>query len=194
MTDIEKNIIELLNKSDRKAISLLYDNYAASLYGVVLRIVKQEQVAEDVMQEGFVKVWKNAKEYDANKAKLFTWLLRIFRNTAIDKLRSMKRKSGNEIQVDDLVVYEKGVSSFNPDGMDLQKHFEHLEDKYQSVIEAYFYQGLTHQQMSDEMDLPLGTIKSRIKIALRELRKIYIEKNIIKLIIISACLSTIVST
>ena len=85
---IEQEITALLQKGDKKAITLLYENYADALYGVILKVISDEFIAQDVLQESFVKVWRKAKTYDAKKAKLFTWLYRIAYNTAIDKIRS----------------------------------------------------------------------------------------------------------
>ncbi len=170
---IEQHIIQLLAKEDKKAINLLYENYSNSLYGVILKITINEEIAEDALQETFVKVWKNAKKYDPKKAKLFTWLYRIARNTAIDKLRSFNNRFKKEIQIDKSNVYILPTTSLNQDVIDLKKHVARLEDKYQIVINALYFEGMTQQEASDELDIPLGTIKSRLKIGLRELRKVY---------------------
>lgn len=170
---LEKHIVELLQERNEKAISLLYENYGDTLYGVAYKVVRNEELAQDVLQESFVKIWKKSDSYDASKAKLFTWLFRITRNTAIDKLRSVKTKTDKEIQIDVSDVYNLGVAGINPDVMDLQENLDKIEPKYQIVLEALFFQGMTQQEASDELDIPLGTIKSRLKIGLRELRKIY---------------------
>ena len=172
-TLLEKHIVELLQERDEKAISLLYDNYADTLYGVAYKVVKDVDLAQDVVQESFVKIWKKADSYDATKAKLFTWLFRITRNTAIDKLRSMNTKSDKEIQMDVSDVYNLGVDSTRPEFMDVKQHLDKIEPKYKIVLDALFFGGMTQQEASEELDIPLGTVKSRLKIGLRELRKIY---------------------
>ncbi|SNZ01929.1 RNA polymerase sigma factor [Flagellimonas pacifica] len=172
-TLIEKHIVSLLAEKDDKAISLLYDNYGDTLYGVALKVVRDEDLAQDVLQESFIKIWKKADSYDSSKAKLFTWLFRITRNTAIDKLRSVNNKSDKEVQIDVSDVYNLGVNGIRPEFMDIQENLEKIEPKYQIVLEALFFQGMTQQEASDELDIPLGTIKSRLKIGLRELGKIY---------------------
>lgn len=172
-TLLEKHIVELLQERNEKAISLLYDNYADTLLGVANKVVRDPELAQDVVQESFIKIWKKADSYDPAKAKLFTWLFRITRNTAIDKLRSVNTKSDKEIQIDVSDVYNLGVDSIRPEFMDVQENMDKIEDKYQIVLEALFFQGMTQQEASDELDIPLGTIKSRLKIGLRELRKIY---------------------
>ena len=172
-TLLEKHIVELLLERDEKAISLLYDHYADTLYGVAYKVVKDEELAQDIVQESFVKIWKKSDSYDASKAKLFTWLFRITRNTAIDKLRSINTKSDKEIQIDVSDVYNLGEQSIRPEFMDIKENLEKLEPKYRIVLEALFFEGMTQQEASDELDIPLGTIKSRLKIGLREMRKIY---------------------
>ncbi len=158
---------------DDRAISLLYEHYADTLYGVAYKVVRDEEMAQDILQESFVKIWKKSDTYDASKAKLFTWLFRITRNAAIDKLRSINTKSDKEIQMDVSDVYSLGVESIRPDLLDVKENLEKIESKYQIVLDALFFQGMTQQEASDELDIPLGTIKSRLKIGLRELKKIY---------------------
>ncbi len=172
-TLLEKHIVELLQERNEKAISLLYEHYGDTLYGVANKVVRNEELAQDVLQESFVKIWKKSDSYDPTKAKLFTWLFRITRNTAIDKLRSRNTKSDKEIQMDVSDVYNLGVDSIKPELMDVRENLDKIEDKYQVVLEALFFQGMTQQEASDELDIPLGTIKSRLKIGLRELKKIY---------------------
>src|SRR5690606_37770145 len=163
----------LLREGDKKAISLLYENYADALYGVILKIINDQDQAQDVLQETFVKVWKNAKSYDSEKAKLLTWLYRIADNTAIDKIRSESKKTKKEYQIEASNVYRITSEGLNQDVLDIKKHLKTLDEKYQIVINALFFEGMTQQEASDELDIPLGTIKSRLKIGLRELKKIY---------------------
>lgn len=172
-TLLEKHIVELLKERNDKAISLLYDNYGDTLLGVAKKVVRSDDIAQDVLQESFVKIWKKADSYDPSKAKLFTWLFRITRNTAIDKLRSINTKSDKEIQIDVSDVHTIGIESTNPELMDVQEHLDSIDEKYRIVLDALFFQGMTQQEASEELDIPLGTIKSRLKIGLRELRKIY---------------------
>lgn len=170
---LENHIVELLQERNDKAISLLYEHYGDTLYGVAHKVVRDEELAQDVVQESFVKIWKKADSYDPTKAKLFTWLFRITRNTAIDKLRSANTKSDKEIQMDVSDVYKLGTEGINPDLLDVQDNLDKLDLKYQIVLDALFFQGMTQQEASDELDIPLGTIKSRLKIGLRELKKLY---------------------
>lgn len=173
ISTIEKEIVTLLARGDKKAINLLYENYADTLYGVIKKIITDDDTAQDVLQESFVKIWRYSKKYDATKAKLFTWLYRIAYNTAIDKVRSLKTKSDNEVQIETSSVYKITSNELNQDVLDIKKHLDTLDEKYQIVLQALFFEGMTQQEASEELDIPLGTIKSRLKIGLRELKKIY---------------------
>jgi RNA polymerase sigma-70 factor (ECF subfamily) len=173
VTKLEQHIVDLLKEADKRAIPLIYEHYSGSLLGVISKITQNETLAEDALQESFIKIWKNSKKYDPNKAKLFTWLYRIARNTAIDKLRSHNIKYTKEIQIADSNVYKLATSGLNQDAMDLEKHVATLDAKYQIVLKALFFEGMTQQEASEELSIPLGTVKSRLKIGLRELKKIY---------------------
>lgn len=173
ITPTEQQIINFLKDQDKRALKLLYKNYSNSLYGVILKITINEDIAKDALQETFIKVWKNAAKYDQSKARLFTWLFRIAKNTAIDKLRSFNNRYHKEIQIETSNVYILPTSGINEDTIDLKKHVATLEKKYQIVLETLFFQGMTQQEASDTLNIPLGTIKSRLKIGLRELRKVY---------------------
>jgi RNA polymerase sigma-70 factor (ECF subfamily) len=173
--NLEKEITDLLEKGDQRALNLLYENYSNTLYGVIFKITKDDALAQDALQESFIKIWKNSKKYDAKKAKLFTWLYRIARNTAIDKLRSFNNRNGKEVQIEDSNVYRIATAELNQDVIDLKKHVATLDQKYQIVLDALFFEGMTQQEASEELNIPLGTIKSRLKIGLRELKKVYDE-------------------
>ncbi|MBC9796093.1 RNA polymerase sigma factor [Sinomicrobium weinanense] len=170
---LEINIMNLLIEKDEKGMAMLYDYYGDALYGIAYKITRDEELAKDVLQEGLVKIWKKAHTYDAEKARLFTWLYRIIRNTAIDKVRNANIKEEQEIQLDISNVYNVGVDAIKPEHIDVEKHLASLDAKYQIILDALFFKGMTQQEASEALDVPLGTVKSRLKIGLRELRKIF---------------------
>ena len=95
------------------------------------------------------------------------------KNTAIDKVRSFKNKQQKEVQKEQFIVDNVSSYRINQDTIDLRQHVERLDPKYKIVLEALYFEGMTQQDASDELNIPLGTIKSRLKIALREFKKIY---------------------
>ena len=94
----EEALVSLLQSKDERGFSILYDNYSSALYGVVLKIVRSEEVAADVMQDAFVKIWKNIEAYNRTKGTLFTWILNVARNTAIDRIRSQEFQNSQRNQ------------------------------------------------------------------------------------------------
>jgi len=173
LKNLAKDIGEKLRRGDKAAFEALYDRYSDALYGLVIRMVKDEDLAKDIVQESFIKIWKNASKYNPEKAKVFTWMYQITRNTAVDKLRQIKNRSQKEIQIKDSNVYNLGISGVNPDTVDLPEILNQIDEKYRQVIGVLFYGGMTQNEASKHLDLPLGTIKTRLRIGLRELRKVF---------------------
>lgn len=170
----ESQIVEMLHQNDKRVIAIIYDQYAPALYGVVMRIVQSEEVAQDVMQDAFVKIWKNGTTYNSSRGTLFTWLLNITRNTAIDKLRSAGyRKRSKNQTIDDFVYNQVSSQGTNPDEIGVKELLNNLDEKYQEVIDLIYFRGFTQKEVSEELNIPLGTVKTRLRIALRELRELF---------------------
>jgi len=169
----------MLTGRDEKVISLLYDNYSAALYGVISRIVKSEDVAQDVLQESFIKIWKNGEKYDRSKGRLFTWMLNVSRNAAIDATRKSEYKMSAEIQSTTVDVnMEHGKMTQSPANIDLiglKEKVAKLKPDLKAVIDLIYYGGYTQSEAAEKLKLPLGTIKTRVRIAMRELRDLMIN-------------------
>ncbi|WP_109300355.1 RNA polymerase sigma factor [Aquimarina sp. AU474] len=174
-------LIKRLQNQDNTALSLIYDKYAAALYGVILRICKNEAKAQDVLQETFIKIWQKSNSYDPKKGKFFTWSYRIAKNLALNSMRSPSKLIQNE----DLSVY-KNESTEEPtiDLLQLNGSLKQLEPHHQKALELVYFNGLTHREAHKEMDVPLGTFKSYIKQALKKLRAAYQKELFILWIII----------
>ena len=181
----ESQIVEMLHQNDKRVIAIIYDQYAPSLYGVVLRIVQSEEIAQDVMQDAFVKIWKKGIMYNSNKGTLFTWLLNITRNTAIDKLRSAGyRNNGKNQSIDGLVYNQVSSHGTNPDEIGVKELLNDLDEKYKEVVDMIYFRGFTQKEVSEELDIPLGTVKTRLRIALRELRGIFDVTKVVGLLLL----------
>jgi RNA polymerase sigma factor (sigma-70 family) len=151
----------------------LYDAYGAALYGSVLRIVHCSMIAEQVMQDTFLKVWLHGARYDTSKGRLFTWLLNIARNTAIDATRNIHFHSRKKTDTIDSLVYTSGGDSLNPDTVGLQEVVKKMEDKYKVLIELIYFNQYTHQEAAETLGIPLGTVKTRVRAAILELKKAF---------------------
>lgn len=166
------NLVKRLQSGDQGAFSEVYDRYAAALNGIVVRIVNDEDAAMDVLQDTFLKIWKNCQSYDATKGSFYTWMLNIARNTAIDALRKLKKSGVSENQHwDSSVGGSAGAVQQNTNTIGLLSLVEKLPDDQKVIIEYLYLKGYTQQEVSDELELPLGTVKTRTRMAMRELRK-----------------------
>ena len=165
----------LLKANDKAAFEYLYDNYAGGLYGIIRRIVKDDDKADDVMQDSFIKIWKNIGSYDAGKGSLFTWLLNVARHTAIDRSRTDAKFKNN---IDwDLVpeqdILPRSAIQLDTSTLDLKEIVGKLRPEKRQLIQLLYFEGYTHEEASEYLCLPLGTVKSRVRKALSELRQVF---------------------
>ena len=169
----EPELVDLLKQHQQNAFSYLYDNYSAALYGIILTIVPDRDLANDILQEVFVKIWKQVTTYDATKGKLFTWMMNIARNASIDMLRSKHYQRSKQNRELTETVYEKGGStSTNVEQIGLRKLIYSLREEYRVPIELSYFEGFTQDEISRELNLPLGTVKTRLRSALIQLREL----------------------
>ncbi len=169
----EEELVARLRVREDAAVAQLYDMYSAALYGVILRIVKETDVAEDVLQECFVKIWSSFSSYDASKGRLFTWLINIARNLAIDKIRSRQYRVGSKTQAleNSQVPFTADSTSFRPDHIGLKELTEKLNPDQKKVIDMMYFDGYTQSEVAEELDIPLGTVKTRARAAIKALGK-----------------------
>ena len=169
LTYEEHELVASLLRKDQEAFSYLYQHYSAALYGVIKQIVGDAELSNDVLQETFVNIWRRIDLYDETKGRLFTWMLNIARNAAIDKTRSKGfQQSQRQIPLDGEVVQ----TSIRPgiDDYGLKKLILKLKDEQRLLIDLSYFQGYTHEQIATALHIPLGTVKTRIRSALTQLR------------------------
>ena len=167
-------LIKRLQEQDSNALSLVYEQYSGAIYGVILRICKNEAMAEDLLQETFLKIWQNAASYNPEKGKFFTWAYRIAKNLSLNALR----KKNDLIQNQDLGVYEnKGEVVINIDCSELKGSIKKLELHHQKALRLVYFEGFTHREAHEKMNVPLGTFKSYIQQALKKLRETYQKEH-----------------
>jgi len=174
LTLTEPELVVALQSKDPAVLKALYSMYSSALYGVISRIITHTELAEDVLQETFVKIWQSANHYDHTKGRLFTWMMNIARNLSIDKLRSKDFKNSlknQDIENNVSFVDEQNKVTFNPDVMGMKQLVENLKPDLQSVLDLVYYKGYTHVEAAEKLDLPLGTVKTRIRMAIIELRR-----------------------
>lgn len=170
---MQEKMAQLLKISDSNTIAELYNTYGPALYGIVLRIVYSKEVAQQVIQDTFVKAWRSAANYDESKGRVFTWLLNIARNTAIDATRTPHFRNSAKTESIDVLMHAQGDCTFNPNTLGLREAVQKMDEKYKKLIDLIYFKGHTHESASEETGLPIGTIKTRVRYAILELRKTF---------------------
>ena len=168
----EQELVALLNEQNNDAFNYLYDHYSGALFTIINQIVPDKDTSSDVLQEVFVNVWRKIGTYDETKGRLFTWMLNIARNAAIDKVRSKGYKDNQRTQP--IAEGENaGMSvSSNPmvNDVGLKKVLTTLNEEYRKLIDLSYFQGFTHEEIAKMLGIPLGTVKTRIRTAISQLR------------------------
>lgn len=185
---MQDQLILRLKENDREVLGELYDAYGGALFGVVVRIVQSRELAEQVLQDTFVKVWRNGASYDASKGRLFTWLVNIARNTAIDATRTSHFQHYRKTESLDNLVHRPGGDTLNPDHLGVREVVNRLDEKYRTLIELVYFQGYTQEEAAEETGIPLGTIKTRLRYAIGELRKVYGENHLVVAVLTASSL------
>ncbi len=163
----EDEVIPLLLKKDAAGLEYLYDNYSSILYGIIFRITGREQLANELLIDCYVKIWQHASQYNPVKDRLGAWLINIARRMSFEKLRDLQLHSPVIRNPDEipsaLVENGSGSNQFSSKLKELDK--EHLQ-----IFHQLFYSGLSPSEISLKLNLPLGTVKNRLRTTLRMLR------------------------
>ncbi len=173
----EEELLAGLRNRDNAAYHSLYMNYRGSLYNVILQLIADKETANDVLQEVFITVYQQIDKYDENKGRLFTWLVRVTRNAAINKLRSKvyKSQAKNENLDNYVIAIENNrTETDNINRIGLRQQVHQLREDYKNVIELSYYNGFTQEEIATALNIPLGTVKTRLRNALLELRKQFV--------------------
>lgn len=170
----EEELVSALKKNERSAFEFLYDHYSGALFNIISKTLKDEEKAADVLQESFLKIWKNIASYNPEKGRLFTWIMNIARNGAIDAVRAEGRKPAmNDIE-DTAVLNEKDTYDDSQTvSSEMKAIVDMLRPERKILIDMAYFQGYTHEEISEELSIPLGTVKSRIRTALQELKQYF---------------------
>lgn len=169
------SLVEQIRAGDRQALERLYDAYAGMVYGVVLKMIRDEELAQEIVQNVFLRLWKNIDKYDEAKAKISTWIINIARNRIIDEIRSKNFKNQQENQSLDYSVNEGelgGSTEMKVNAIGPKSMINKLRSEQKLLLELVYFGGYTHEEAAKELNIPLGTVKTRIRSSILELRKI----------------------
>ena len=165
-------------EADETALGALYDRWVRSLYSLVLHLLKDPDEAEDVVEETFWQAWKKADSYEPSKGAVSTWLLTIGRRKALDRLRAKKR-SGTDTVPGDFNFADLPSTAPDPatevEGAELREQvrtaLSELPDEQREVLELGYFSGLSQSEIAEATGQPLGTVKTRMRLAMQKLRE-----------------------
>jgi len=165
-------------EADETALGALYDRWVRSLYSLVLHLLKDPDEAEDVVEETFWQAWKKADSYEPSKGAVSTWLLTIGRRKALDRLRAKKRSGADTVPGDfdfaDLPSTAPDPSA-EAEGAELREHvraaLSELPNEQREVLELGYFSGLSQSEIAEATGQPLGTVKTRMRLAMQKLRE-----------------------
>jgi len=169
----EEELLELLRQKSEAGFKHLYNHYSGALYGVIFRIVQSKEYTEEIIQDVFVKIWNSIHQYDSVKGRLYTWMINIARNTAIDYLKSKAFQNELKNQTLPDFVYNSAAlstSSRTSDFIGFSDVLANLETDKREMIDLAYYQGYTQNEISEKLQMPLGTIKTKMRNALIKLK------------------------
>lgn len=173
-THTEMELVSLLKSRDSNAFTYLYDHYSGALYSGILQIVEDAELGSDILQEVFINIWRKIDSYESSRGRLYTWMLNIARNASIDVLRSksFQNSKKNQSIPDNVDMLKAGSSLPDTDRIGIRKLLEQLKTDHRVLIELAYFKGYTQEEIAEIEGLPLGTVKTRIRAALTQLRTI----------------------
>lgn len=172
-------LIENMRTGDEAALSTLYDRYSAMLFGMLVRILRDQQAAEEVLQDLFLQLWRNAAQFDAARGSLPAWLMVIGRNRAISRLRGRRDREVLEENEGDYA--NTFVSSQNIEeeavraqlARNISAALGQLPTEQRQAVELAYFEGMTQSEIANKTGIPLGTVKTRVRTAMQTLRQIF---------------------
>ncbi len=173
----EADLVHALKEKSNAAYNHLYTHYRGALYHAILQIIPGEEAASDVLQESFLQIWKNIEAYDPQKGRLFTWMLKLTRNMAINHTRIKNFKVHDKNK--DITNYvsdidEKLHSNISTNTIGLKQLVLNLKPEFRSVLQLSYFQGLKQEEIAESLNIPVGTVKTRLRNAVLELKKAFV--------------------
>ena len=170
----EAVLVERLLARDELALRQLHDHYSRSLFTVILRLVRDQALAEDLLQEGLLKVWLSIARYDPARGRLFTWMVRVCCNRAIDALRSPHHRFHRDTRPLEIGSAQRAFAptSFNPEHIGVRELTLKLKPRQREVIELLYFGGCTQVETAEQLGIPLATVKTRARTALQVLAQL----------------------
>ncbi len=176
LAESDADLVVRLQRRDPQALAELYDRYGRLVYSLIVRVVRDGAIAEDLVQETFLRVWNRAQGFHAERGALGPWLLAVARNRAIDYLRSASGRERNAVEYEEVdhpslyIDMESDILASDKARM-VRAALDKLTPNHREVIELAYFEGLTQTEMAERMGQPLGTVKTWVRSALKNLRE-----------------------
>jgi RNA polymerase sigma factor (sigma-70 family) len=184
----EAEFVNGLKEHSEQVFAKMYSKFSPALYGIILNCVKDTELAENLLQDVFMKAWNNSNQYDAAKGRLFVWMYRISRNICIDHIRSKRHRisklsvlNGDAIES----VKRRGEAGFTPDHIGLRKIVNGLREEERELVELLYFRGYTQAEVAIIKSMPIGTVKTRSARAIKNLRKFFMRSEAVVLLRLS---------
>ena len=171
-------LIERMRTGDEAAFSALYDRYSAMLFGMLTRILRDQQAAEEVLQDLFLQLWRNAGQFDAGRGSLPAWLMVIGRSRAISRLRGRRDREVLEEEEGDYANTFASGQNIEDETVraelarNVSAALEQLPVEQRQAVELAYFEGMTQSEIANKTGIPLGTVKTRVRTAMQTLRRI----------------------
>lgn len=174
----DRELMQRVLRREQSALSDLYQQYGSAIYSMALRVLRDSREAEEITQDVFLRVWNAPEKWDETKGRLISWLLTVTRYAAIDRLRAENRRA-LDVELQEETELAGETSEFNTpewqNGQIVRRLLTQLPPEQSQVIEMAFFGGLTHRELADRLNLPIGTVKTRVRLGLQKLRQLWLE-------------------
>ena len=171
----DEELISFVGRGDAKAFAVLYDRHSRPAYSLAYRMMGERQTAEDLVQEVFLKVWRGAGSYRAERGSVRTWLLSIVHNRGIDQLRSLASRRRMQAKIEASAPKSQPSEAFaqswrNSQREQVREALKTLPEEQLKILELAYFSGYTHVEIAGLLELPLGTVKGRMRLGLKKMR------------------------
>jgi RNA polymerase sigma-70 factor (ECF subfamily) len=179
----DEDLMSLVENGDAEAFAVLYDRHSRAAYSLSYRMMGDRQAAEDLTQEAFLKVWRSAGNYRLDRGSVRTWLLSIVHNRGIDQLRSLASRRRTQDRVEQSTPRSQPSEAFaeawrNRQREQVRAALDTLPAEQLKILELAYFSGYTHVEISNLLDLPLGTVKGRMRLGLKKIRAFFDGKDV----------------
>ncbi len=180
----DEDLISLVGEGDAEAFATLYDRHSRPAYSLAYRMMGERQAAEDLAQDAFLKVWRSATSYRADRGSVRTWLLSIVHNRGIDQLRSQASRRRIQEKIEASAPKSQPTEAFaeswrNSQREQVREALKTLPKEQLKVLELAYFSGYTHVEIAELLDVPLGTVKGRMRLGLKKMKEYFGSQDMV---------------